>query len=226
MGQVVSDTVWIGNPAHMVEKGTRREDVPAELVGLIGEHVWEDEGENANVTADGVALSGLRSAVSIDGVMYSAGTVPPDDVLPKVGSHMWVPGFVPPTPAASEDSESEPEWDREQEQAPAEPGEVPVEPVGPEPEEESTDEPSAPAATPEGDEEPVSDAPDADQEDADESETPAPQPVGKVPARSGRGSSLAAWLDFAEANGVEVPVDAERHDVIAACEEARLVPSE
>jgi predicted component of type VI protein secretion system len=45
---------------------------------------------------------------------------------------------------------------------------------------------------------------------ADQPEQPRP------PARSGRGSSTAAWAAHAEALGVEIPADADRDDIVEA----------
>jgi hypothetical protein len=40
------------------------------------------------------------------------------------------------------------------------------------------------------------------------------------PPHSGKGSGLKQWLDYAQSNGVSVPEDASRDDVIEACDEA------
>jgi hypothetical protein len=45
----------------------------------------------------------------------------------------------------------------------------------------------------------------------------------KPPPRSGRGSGLDAWQAFATHHGVDVPADADRETIIAACERAGLV---
>ena len=44
----------------------------------------------------------------------------------------------------------------------------------------------------------------------------------KPPRRSGPGSSAAAWRNYAAKNGVDVPSDADRDDVIAALEAAEI----
>ena len=45
------------------------------------------------------------------------------------------------------------------------------------------------------------------------------------PSRSGRGSGTEAWRSFAESKGVAVHADMSRDDIIAACEQAGVVPS-
>ncbi|HEX8632236.1 MAG TPA: hypothetical protein VF755_29105 [Catenuloplanes sp.] len=45
-----------------------------------------------------------------------------------------------------------------------------------------------------------------------------------APPRSGKGSGLDAWRAFAAAKRVDVPNDAERADIITACEKAGHVP--
>jgi hypothetical protein len=42
--------------------------------------------------------------------------------------------------------------------------------------------------------------------------------AGGEPPRSGRGSGVEVWREYAEAQGVEVPEDASRDDIIAAVE--------
>lgn len=51
---------------------------------------------------------------------------------------------------------------------------------------------------------------------------PAPAPAPKVdpPPRSGAGSSTDAWANYAETMGVQVPLDAERKEIIAALDAA------
>ncbi|SDL33088.1 hypothetical protein [Streptomyces indicus] len=60
-----------------------------------------------------------------------------------------------------------------------------------------------------------------DQGDGDQA--PAPS---EAPPRSGRGSGVEAWRKFAEQHDVEVPADATREDVIAACEAAGVIEPE
>ena len=52
--------------------------------------------------------------------------------------------------------------------------------------------------------------------------------AGRVaaPPRTGRGSGINAWRDFAAAHSVNVPENASREDIIAACENAGLIDSE
>lgn len=47
--------------------------------------------------------------------------------------------------------------------------------------------------------------------------------VPKPPPRSGRGSGLDTWQTFATHHGVDVPADADRETIIAACQRAGLV---
>lgn len=53
----------------------------------------------------------------------------------------------------------------------------------------------------------------------------APAPSA-APPRSGRGSGVEAWRKFAEQHDVEVPADATREDVIAACEASGVIDPE
>lgn len=53
-----------------------------------------------------------------------------------------------------------------------------------------------------------------------------PAVVGRVPPRHGRGSSLAHWAEFADANGVNIGEGMSRDDVIAACEDAGLLAAD
>lgn len=48
----------------------------------------------------------------------------------------------------------------------------------------------------------------------------------EAPPRSGRGSGVEAWRQFAEQHAVEVAPDASREDIIAACEAAEVVERE
>lgn len=48
----------------------------------------------------------------------------------------------------------------------------------------------------------------------------------EAPPRSGRGSGVEAWREFAEQHDIEVPAGATRDDIIAACEAAELVERE
>lgn len=88
------DNSWVGG--QLVTKGTRQVDVPPGIVGLVGSHLWVDETVGANIDATtGEALTGLKDTVWIDGKSYAKGSIPPADVIPKVGVHMWVQGFAP-----------------------------------------------------------------------------------------------------------------------------------
>ncbi|MFB7212705.1 hypothetical protein [Streptomyces sp. NPDC056255] len=63
---------------------------------------------------------------------------------------------------------------------------------------------------------------DADEQD-DGDQAPGPS---EAPPRSGRGSGVEAWRQFAEQHNVEVAADASREDIVAACEAAELVERE
>lgn len=62
---------------------------------------------------------------------------------------------------------------------------------------------------------------DGDQDDGDGSGGDV-----EAPPRSGRGSGIEAWRQFAEQRDVEVPAEASREDIIAACEAAGVVERE
>jgi hypothetical protein len=47
-----------------------------------------------------------------------------------------------------------------------------------------------------------------------------------APPRSGRGSGVEAWRQFAAQNDLDVPADASREDIIAAAEDADLIERE
>ncbi|MET9096240.1 hypothetical protein ABZX72_29595 [Streptomyces cyaneofuscatus] len=51
-------------------------------------------------------------------------------------------------------------------------------------------------------------------------------PGVEAPPRSGKGSGIDAWRGFAERQDLEVPADASRDDIIAACEAAALIEPE
>jgi hypothetical protein len=48
--------------------------------------------------------------------------------------------------------------------------------------------------------------------------------VPVAPPRSGKGSGIEAWRAYAHAANVAVPDEAERGDIIAACERAGHLP--
>jgi len=203
MGQVITDNVWIG--PVFVAKGTRRADVSDEVAGRVGAHLWSEEEEGSNVSPSGVALSGLRDSVFIDGVLYEKGSVPPDEVIPKVGSHMWADGYTPPPVSNG------PEIATEQPDPP---------PAGPEVASEGDLDGPVPPASSEPD---PGDTPPPAGDEPTAAPAASPTPV-KAPNRSGQGSSLTAWQAFAAANDVDVHAEAERHEVIEACEKAGLIP--
>jgi hypothetical protein len=200
MGQVIGETVWVGT--RMVEAGTRREDLPAEVASSIGEHNWAEESTGLAVSASGQALTGLRSTVHIDGKQYDIGTVPPDDVLPKVGAHLWVPGFVPPIPATAAGSAGD-EVDQGSSPGPgvAEVSAIPADGVeGEAPEDEGVDLAD--------DQEVVDSVPPAT-----ESDTP------KAPPLRGPGSSETAWRAYAKKLGIHVDDANDKTAVVAAIDE-------
>lgn len=55
-------------------------------------------------------------------------------------------------------------------------------------------------------------------------EAPEDEPVkdssAEPPPHAGKGSSVKAWLAYAESRGVDVPEDVSRDEVIEACEKA------
>lgn len=208
MAQIVGESVWVGG--KLLEAGTPREQVPAEIAGQVGDHVWVEEGEKPVLGADGESLTGLRSAVHIGGKLYEAGTVPPDDVLPLVGSHMWVPGFAPPG-AEQEAGET----------AAAEP--VEVAPAGGplvNGDAEVTDGPADETAASEQAPEPAETEGEvqAEGDDGDDSEPGAEAP--EPPPAAGKGSSEQAWRDYAAAVGVDIEGVEDRKGIRAAIEAA------
>lgn len=52
---------------------------------------------------------------------------------------------------------------------------------------------------------------------------PEAAPLLKAPPRSGKGSGLDAWQAYASGYGVDVAPDADRGDIIAACQRAGLL---
>jgi hypothetical protein len=54
----------------------------------------------------------------------------------------------------------------------------------------------------------------------DDDEAP---PLLQEPPRSGKGASEAAWRQYAQSYGVQVPEGADRADIIAACKDAGLI---
>ncbi|MFF3190553.1 hypothetical protein [Streptomyces misionensis] len=61
---------------------------------------------------------------------------------------------------------------------------------------------------------------------APEAPTPTGEGGGEAPPRSGRGSGVDVWREFAEQHDVEVAADASRDDIIAACEAAGVIERE
>jgi hypothetical protein len=195
--QVIADGVWVGG--EYLSKGTRRDAIDPELAARVGAHLWVEEAVRANIDAmTGEALTGLKDGVWIDGVFYARGTVPPNEVIGKVGAHMWVQGF-PPIP----------------DQAPLTLVVVaPEVPPPPEPEVAPVADLPLPGTVDEG-------APEVPQVVDAARPEPEPDPVAvDVPNRGGKGSSKAHWLEYARSQNVEVTDDMERHDVIAACQQA------
>lgn len=58
-------------------------------------------------------------------------------------------------------------------------------------------------------------APDSPAPEVPEPDGPGAPPMDPPP-KAGRGSSVEAWAAYAAANGVEVPADAKRDDIVAA----------
>jgi hypothetical protein len=83
--------------------------------------------------------------------------------------------------------------------------------------EDETPEPVTPAPAPSAPAVPTPEpTPDADPELPDADAPP-------VPPRSGRGSGEAAWREFADYYQVAYPEDANRDDIIQACEDAKVI---
>lgn len=84
----------------------------------------------------------------------------------------------------------------------------------------------APAGPPPGVvpvQEPAPDAPPTRPDELDEDDGPE---LLAAPPRAGRGSGLEAWQAWADSAGVDYPDDASRADIIAACEDAGVLPAE
>lgn len=209
-GQVIADGVWVGS--EFISKGTRRDAIAPDLAGRVGSHLWVEEAERANVDpTTGAALTGLKDGVWIDGVFYAKGTVPPHDVIPKVGAHMWVQGFAPvpdeePLAFKPLTLDVPPAPDPEVNPLVVEAADVPLAGLLDQgaPESAEFEESSDPAA--DGDE------PAARDEDRD---APAPPP------HAGKGSSEDHWRAYAEQVGVNVEGIETRKGIIAAVEAAR-----
>ncbi|RPK76620.1 hypothetical protein EES45_22945 [Streptomyces sp. ADI97-07] len=65
-----------------------------------------------------------------------------------------------------------------------------------------------------------------DPDDTKQREGGSPLNGVEAPPRSGRGSGIEAWREFAEQHDIEAPAGASRDDIIAACEAAELVERE
>ncbi|WP_405375981.1 MULTISPECIES: hypothetical protein [unclassified Microbacterium] len=50
----------------------------------------------------------------------------------------------------------------------------------------------------------------------------APADAAKIPPKSGRGSGVPAWRDYADRNGFEMDDDVTREEIISALEEAGI----
>ena len=81
-----------------------------------------------------------------------------------------------------------------------------------------------PGEDPDQDEDPDDPAQDHEQDDAQQQQDQTADVVGEPPPRAGRGSSATAWQRFADANGVQVAEGASQRDIIAACEQAGVIP--
>ena len=131
----------------------------------------------------------LSDNVWVDGVLYRVGDAPPPEVACQIGDHAWTqtPDVEAPSAAGVVSGEDAPVQ-----------GSLPPA-VAPE---------AAGGGEPAGDE-----APDV----APEGPAPADADVSAVePPRVGRGSSKAAWLDYAAALGVAVDDGMSRDDIVAA----------
>lgn len=70
------------------------------------------------------------------------------------------------------------------------------------------------------------DAPDAQDDGDDQDDGDASGGDVEAPPRSGRGSGIEAWRQFAEQNDVGTDSDMSREDIIAACEAAGVIERE
>ena len=145
----------------------------------------------------------LNDNVWVDGTFYAVGSTPPSEVAARIGDHAWTevggpdPVVAVPAPVGEE---------------------VSVPPT-------ST---SSPAQVP-----PAEDRIRAARaiheqlKKLGESEQPQPAPVkGTPPPTQGKGSTLQAWIAFAEANGITVQESWTRSDVIAALAAAGITAAE
>lgn len=200
--QVLADNTWVGGT--LLTKGTRREALDPDVVAVVGSHLWVDEAERANIDEmTGEALTGLKDGVWIDGAFYAKGTVPPNEVIGKVGAHMWAQGFPPIA-----------------EPAPLTLGPVAVDvSPAPEPEVIEVDVDFPPVGViDQGGPESLSptDLDAAPSGGGEQVEADAPKP----PSQRGPGSSEAAWRAYAKEVGVHVDDAETRADVIATVEAA------
>lgn len=208
MGQIVSSNTWIGTV--LVEKGARRESLPAEVVSQISDHLWADEGDQPNIGASGEALTGLRASTYINGVLYEKGSIPPPEVIPLVGDHMWVDGFAPPDPPVAPLINPDPGADG---------GSTPKTGNEPGPEEASA---TGPSDKPEngGSPDPMAPGEPPASESGEGSSGPDSEDVPPPPPHGGAGSSESAWREYAQAVGVHVDEASDRAGVIALIEAA------
>lgn len=122
-----------------------------------------------------------------------------------MGGEVYGPGYINPPPADVAEQITNPgAWGEEK------PVTGSDSPQGGQTEEPAT--PSAPPATPAPTEPALTPAPE-----------PPPAQDNEPPPRSGAGSGVEAWRAFATAKGVAYPAGAKREDIIAACENAKVI---
>ncbi len=139
----------------------------------------------------------LRTDVYVAGLCYEAGSTPDDDIARKITNPLaWEDDVTSPVPNSNDTSHI-----GDGTRVVAEPPPGPS--GGPEP---------RPAANP---------ADTAGEEQTQEFSQG--EARLSAPPRSGRGSGTDAWEAFANVHGVDLPPDADRSEIIAACERAGLV---
>jgi hypothetical protein len=143
----------------------------------------------------------LRTDVYVGGLCWPAGSVPPPGIADRITNQQaWTE-----VPDAESDTEAP---------TPADPPAPPVviEPVPEQPNDDAGDDLVIGEVV------------------ADDGSPSDPLPPGapsvQAPPRSGRGSGIEAWREFALLNDVDVRAGAERAEIIAACEDAGLLDEE
>ncbi len=150
----------------------------------------------------------LATDVYVGGRCYSAGSEPPPQIADRITNpSAWrdAPAGDPgQTPAVTEPVPEQPN--------PGPGDDTRIGEVDTEPDRE----PEPPHAPPEP-------SPEQDPPPAPPAPSPEPEPLPEAPPRSGKGSGIEAWREFARATNTAVEPDADRAQIIAACETAGLL---